>query len=129
MHIFDGIFYIMLHECVHSGVISCIYRKGSMGFVYLYFNCLGSCMVSWGLCYNSIIGNAILILFTISYEIVFITLKMLYCDRHISICIIYLALRHPCRSVSVLAIYLTMLTNSPVILLSLSLISRVQVLF
>ncbi len=42
----DGIVYIMLHECVHGGGISCIYRKGSMGFVDLYFNLLGSCMVS-----------------------------------------------------------------------------------
>ncbi len=34
---------------------------------------------------------AILISFTISYEIVFITLEMFYCDRHMSIHIIYLA--------------------------------------
>ncbi len=47
--------------CVHSGGISCIYRKGSMGLVDLYFNSLRSCMVSWGLGYNSINGIAILI--------------------------------------------------------------------
>ncbi len=47
------------------------------GFVDILFNCLESCLVSWVICYNSIIGNAILILFTISYEIVFITLEML----------------------------------------------------
>ncbi len=69
------------------------YRKESMGFVDLYFKCLGSCMVTWGLCYNCIIGNAILISFTISYEIVFITLEKFYCDKYISIYITYLALR------------------------------------
>ncbi len=30
---------------MHSRGISCIYRKGSMGFVDLYFNCLVSCIV------------------------------------------------------------------------------------
>ncbi len=70
-----------------------------MSFVDLYFNCMGSCTVSWGLCYNSIIGNAILISFTISYEIVFITLEIFCCDSYISIHIICLALRNPCRSV------------------------------
>ncbi len=82
-----------MHECVHSCGISCIYRKGNMGFVDLCFNCLGSFMVSWGLCHNSIIGNAILISFTISCAIVFITLEMCYSERHISIHIIYLALK------------------------------------
>ncbi len=101
----------MLHECVHSGGISCIYRKGNMGFVHLYFNYLGSCIVSWGLCYNSVIGNAILISFTISDEIVFITLEMFNCDSHISIHIIYLALRHSCRSVLVLAMKLAILNS------------------
>ncbi len=43
------------------------------------------------------IGNAILVSFTISYEIVFITLEMFYNDSDISIHIIYLALRHSCR--------------------------------
>ncbi len=52
-----GIFYIMLQECVHSGGISCIYMQGSMDWVDLYYNCLDSCMVSWGLCYNAIISN------------------------------------------------------------------------
>ncbi len=109
----------MLDECVHSGSISHIYRKGSMGFVDMYFNCLGLCIVSWGLCYNSISGNAILISFTISFEIVFIILEMFYCESHISIHIIYLALRHSCRSLFVLAIHLAMLPNNPVTLLSL----------
>ncbi len=56
-----------------------------MGFVNLYFNRLGSCMVSWDLGYNSVISNAVLISFTINYKIVFITLEMFYCDRYISI--------------------------------------------
>ncbi len=42
------------------------------------------------LCCNSIIGNAILIPFTVSYEIIFITLEMFYWDSHISIYVIYL---------------------------------------
>ncbi len=52
-----------------------------------------------------------------SYEIVFITLEMLFLDRHISIHIIYLDLRHSCRSILVLTIHLVMLTNIPVTLL------------
>ncbi len=119
VHPLDGIFYIMLPECVHSGGISYMYMQGSMYLVDLHYNCLGSCMVSWGLCYNSIITNVILISYKINYEMVFITLKMLYCDGHVSIHIIILALRHSCSSMLVLGITLVILTNIPIPLLSL----------
>ncbi len=76
----DSIFYIMLQVIVHIGGISCIYRQGSMDLVYLYYSCRESCMVSCGLCYNTIISNAI-------YHIksVMKLYWMFYYDRHISI--------------------------------------------
>ncbi len=113
IYLLNGIFYTMLHECVHSCGISCIYRQGSMDFVELYFQLPGIMHVVMGLCYNSVISIAILISYTISYEIMYIALDMFYCDSHILIHIIYLVLRHSWRSVLVLAIHLAMLTNSP----------------
>ncbi len=59
MDLLDHIMYI--HACKYGPLngILCTYRHGSMDLLDLYYNCLESYMVSWGLGYNTVISNDI----------------------------------------------------------------------
>ncbi len=100
----DSIFCMMLQECVHIGGISCIYRQGIMDLEHLQLP--GIMHGAMGPLSNTIISNVI-------YHIksVMKLYLMFYCDRHISIYLIYFALMYIFRIVLFLVISLAMFTH------------------